>query len=198
MEDRRMSKLTIRKEDAVLVAIDFQVKLMANMHGKEKVEDTICRFVRGLRLFEIPILVTQQYTKGIGPTTPDVTAALTEKLSDTVSEPTFTLVEKMTFSAMREPDFVKALGETGKKTVLLTGMESHICVLQTAMDLIEAGYRVFGVVDCMASRTTENKELAQVRMTQAGVIITSYEAVLFELANDSKDPNFKQIASIVK
>jgi nicotinamidase-related amidase len=193
-----MSKLTIKKEDAVLVAIDFQVKLMANMHNKEKVEDTISRLVRGLRLFEIPILVTQQYTKGIGPTTPDITAALTEKLSDAISETSFVPVEKKTFSAMKEPAFVQALEETGKKTVLLAGMESHICVLQTAMDLIEAGYSVFGVVDCMASRTQENKDLAQVRMTQAGVTITSYEAVLFELANDSNNPNFKQIASIVK
>jgi len=190
--------LSIKKEDAVLVAIDFQVKLMANMHGKEKVEDTICRFVRGLRLFEIPILVTQQYTKGIGPTTPDVTDALTEKLSDTVLKTNLMPIEKTTFSAMREPAFVKALAETGKKTIILTGMESHICVLQTAMELIETGFTVFGVVDCMASRTQENKDLAQVRMTQAGVTVTSYETVLFELANDANNPNFKQIASIVK
>ena len=190
--------LSIKKEDAVLVAIDFQVKLMANMHGKEKVEDTICRFVRGLRLFEIPILVTQQYTKGIGPTTPDVTDALTEKLSDTVLKTNLMPIEKTTFSAMREPAFVKALAETGKKTIILTGMESHICVLQTAMELIETGFTVFGVVDCMASRTQENKDLAQIRMTQAGVTITSYEAVLFELAGDAVHPNFKQIAAIVK
>ena len=193
-----MGKLTIRKEDAVLVAIDFQVKLMANMDGKEKVEDTICRLIRGLRLFEIPILVTQQYTKGIGPTTPDVTAALTEKLSDNITETSFSLFEKNTFSAMREPAFAKALRETGKTTVILTGMETHICVLQTALDLVEAGYKVFGIVDCMASRTQENKELAQIRMTQAGVVVTSYEAALFELANDSGNPNFKKIAAIVK
>jgi len=190
--------LTIKKEDAVLVAIDFQVKLMANMHGKEKVEDTICRFVRGLRLFEIPILLTQQYTKGIGPTTPPVTDAFTEKLSDTVLATNLMPIEKTTFSAVREPAFAKALAEAGKKTVILTGMESHICVLQTAMDLIDMGFKVFGVVDCMASRTQENKDLAQIRMTQAGVTITSYEAVLFELAADALHPNFKQIASIVK
>ena len=190
--------LTIKKEDAVLVAIDFQVKLMANMHGKEKVEDTVCRLVKGLRLFEIPIIVTQQYTKGIGSTTSAITEALTEKLSDTVFETSLKPIEKTTFSAMKEPAFAKALVETGKRTVILTGMESHICVLQTAMDLIETGFKVFGVVDCMASRTTENKELAQVRMTQAGVTITSYEAVLFELAECSHDPNSKQIAAIVK
>jgi len=193
-----MDKLTIKKEDAVLVAIDFQVKLMANMYGKEKVEETISRFVRGIRLFEIPILVTQQYTKGIGPTTPDVTAALTEKLADNVPETSFEAIEKTTFSAMREPDFVKALEKTGKKTVILTGMESHICVLQTAMDLIEAGYKVFAVLDCMASRTPENKELAQIRMAQAGAVITSYEAMLFELTNDAKNPAFKQVSSLVK
>jgi len=193
-----MNKLTINKDDAVLVAIDFQVKLMANMHEKEKVEDTVCRLVRGLRLFEIPLIVTQQYTKGIGPTTPAITDAFTEKLTDAVKETSFESIEKMTFSAMREPAFLKALKETGKKTVILTGMESHICVLQTAMDLIEAGYKVYGVLDCMASRTPENKELAKTRMMQAGVTMTSYEAVLFELANDAGNPNFKQVAAIVK
>jgi len=193
-----MNKLTINKEDAVLVAIDFQVKLMANMYEKEKVEDTVCRLVRGLRLFEIPAIVTQQYTKGIGPTTPAVTEAFTEKLTDNIQETNFESIEKTSFSAMREPMFVKALEETGKKTVILTGMESHICVLQTAMDLIEAGYKVYGVFDCMASRTPENKELAKIRMMQAGVTMTSYEAVLFELANDAGNPNFKQIAAIVK
>jgi nicotinamidase-related amidase len=193
-----MSKLTINQNDTVLVAIDFQVKLMANMHEKEKVEDTICRLVRGLRLFKIPILVTQQYTKGIGPTTQALTEAFTEKLSEDVQETGFEAIEKMSFSAMRQPEFLKALKETGKKTVILTGMESHICVLQTAMDLIEAGYRVYGVLDCMASRTQENKDLAKTRMMQEGVIMTSYEAVLFELANDAGNPNFKQIASIVK
>jgi len=196
--EARMSKLTIKKEDAVLVAIDFQVKLMANMHGKENVEAAICKLVRGLRLFEIPTLVTQQYTKGIGPTTPDIVGALTEKQSDAVAETSFAHIEKTSFSAMREPAFAKALAATGKKTVILTGMESHICVLLTAMDLIEAGYTVFGVANCMASRTPEDKALAQTRMTQAGVILTSYETVLFELANDANDPNFKQIASIVK
>ena len=193
-----MNKLTLNRNDVVLVAIDFQVKLMANMHEKEKVEDTICRLVRGLRLFEIPMLVTQQYTKGIGPTTQAVTEAFTEKLTDTVKETGFESIEKTSFSAMREPAFVSALKETGKKTVILTGMESHICVLQTAMDLIEAGYKVYGVLDCMASRTPENKELAKIRMMQAGVTMTSYEAVLFELANDAGNPNFKQVAAIVK
>jgi len=190
--------LTIKKEDAVLVAIDFQVKLMANMNEKEKCEDTICRLARGIRLFDIPVLITQQYTQGIGPTTPAVTEAFTEKLTDTVLETSLNPIEKTTFSAFREPEFEKALKATGKKTVILTGMESHICVLQTAMDLIEAGYKVFGVIDCMASRTVENKRLAEQRMLQAGVMMTTYEAVLFELTNDAKNPNFKQVASIVK
>ena len=100
---------------------------------------------------------------------------------------------------MRAPDFVKALADAGKKTVIITGMETHICVQQTALDLIECGYTVFGVLDCMSSRTLENKEFGQLRMTQSGVIVTGYESVLFEMLGDAKAESFRQIISqIVK
>ena len=193
-----MNTLTIKREDAILVAIDFQEKLMTGMQDKEKLQETMARLIKGCRIFGVPIIVTQQYTKGLGPTTEKIATALTEEISETLPAQDLTPVEKTTFSAMKEPAFVKALAETGKKTVIITGMETHICVQQTAIDLIEAGYNVFGAFDCMSSRTRENKEFGQLRMTQSGVIVTGYESVLFELLGGSQDANFKQIATIVK
>ena len=193
-----MSLLTIQREDAVLVAVDFQERLMPGMFEKEKLEETMSRLIKGCRILGIPILVTQQYTKGLGETTAKIKEALTCEIPGALSAGNFTPVEKMTFSAMKEPSFVKALSDTGRRTVVITGMEAHICVQQTALDMIEAGFAVFGVLDCMSSRTLENKEFGQLRMTQSGVIVTGYESVLFDALGNSKDANFKQISAIVR
>jgi len=183
-----MNGSIIKKDDALLVAIDFQEKLLPAIWEREKLEDSSAKLIKGCRVLGVPILVTQQYTKGLGPTTATVAEALGEYFP----------IEKQTFSAMREPDFVKALKESGKNTVIVTGIEAHICVQQTALDLIDAGYTVYGVVDCMSSRTKENKEYGQLRMTQAGVIFTGLESVLFDMLVDSNNENFKTISKIVK
>jgi len=193
-----MMEWTIKREDAVLVAIDFQEKLLAGIYGREKFEESASRLIRGCRMLGIPIMVTQQYTKGLGPTSEKITQALVCEMPGILPGSSFTPFEKTTFSAMKEPSFAEALSETKRKTVIICGSETHICVEQTAVDLIGAGYSVFGAVDCMASRTLENKEFGQIRMTQSGVIITGYESVLFDMLLDSKDPNFKNISNLVK
>jgi len=193
-----MSELLIRKEDAVLVAVDFQEKLLPGIYGKEELEEFMSRLIKGCRILGVPIMATQQYTKGLGATTEKIVRALTEAIPGTLPETSFTPFEKTTFSAMRNADFARALSETGRKTVMITGTEAHICVQQTALDLVAGGYNVIGVIDCMSSRTPENKELGQIRMTQSGVIVTGYESVLFEMLLDSKDANFKLISAIVK
>jgi len=193
-----MSGLHIYREDAVLAVIDFQEKLMPRMFETDKVTESAAKLIKGCRILGVPILVTQQYTKGIGETVGEIADALTCKLSDTVPEAAFKYFEKTSFGAMREPAFVKALSDTGRKTVILAGVETHVCVQQTAIALIEAGYNVFGVVDCMSSRTLLNKEFGQLRMTQSGVIMTGYESVLFDMLLDAKDPDFKIISSLVK
>lgn len=193
-----MSLLTIKKEDAVLIAVDFQEKLMPGMYEKEKLEETMSRLIKGCRLLGIPILATQQYSKGLGATTAMITEALTCEIPGALQKAEFSPIEKTTFSAMKEPSFAEALLKTGRKTIVITGIEAHICVQQTALDLLEAGYQVFGVLDCMSSRTLENKEFGQLRMTQSGVIVTGYESVLFDVLSDSRDEKFKQISAIVK
>ena len=193
-----MNALSIKREDAVLIAIDFQEKLMPQMYGKEKLEETMCRLIKGCRILGVPVLVTQQYSRGLGTVTEKITKALTEEISEIIPKRGLEPIEKTAFSAMKERSFVEALSKTGRKTAIITGVEAHVCVQQTALDLIEAGYSVFCVLDCVSSRTLENKEFGQLRMTQSGVFVTGYESVLFELLADSRHANFKQISSIVK
>jgi len=193
-----MKGWTIKREDAILVCIDFQEKLLAGIYGREKFEECASRLIKGCRMLGIPILVTQQYTKGLGPTSEKITRALVEAIPEVLPEASFTPFEKTTFSAMKEPSFAEAIAGSNKKTVIIAGSETHICVQQTAIELIEAGYGVFGAVDCMASRTLENKEFGQIRMTQAGVAITGYESVLFDMLLDAKDENFKNISRLVR
>lgn len=178
----------ITKDDTVLVAIDFQEKLMPAMSNGEETEERAAKLIRGMKVFDIPAIVTQQYTKGIGPTT----AKLSAELGD------FEHVEKTAFSAMRMPEFRERLKETGRKNVVICGVESHICVLQTTLQLMEEGYNVYLVVDCIDSRNENDKLWGISRMGEAGAVITTYESVLYEILQDSKADGFKAISAIVK
>lgn len=178
----------IKKEEAVLVAIDFQTKLMPAMADADALEETAVKLIKGIRILDIPVLVTQQYTKGLGPTT--------EKIGDALGD--YKPIEKITFGAMGTPDFVDALEKTGKKSVILIGIEAHICVQQTALQLLDAGYQTYVIQDCIASRKDTDRMCSQQRMAAAGAIITSYEAILYELMRGAKAEGFKAISAIVK
>lgn len=188
----------INKEDSVLVAIDFQEKLMPVMFDAKALEQTMSKLITGCRHMGVPILVTQQYTRGLGATIVKLSDALINALDENGEKDVFEPIEKTSFSAMGEPEFVKALEASGKKTVIMTGIEAHICVQQTVLDLLEADYQVFIVSDAVDSRTKANKKAAVRRMVQSGAIETTYEAVLFELVGGAKQPGFKQISAIVK
>ncbi|MCI8608932.1 MAG: hydrolase [Firmicutes bacterium] len=178
----------IKREDSVLVAIDFQEKLMPAMYDPKKLEDKMVRLGEGLKALKIPHIVTQQYTKGLGETIPAVAQAIGD----------FTPIDKVTFSACGNQEFLEALKDMGRKNIILTGIETHICVEQTALDLLEMGYQVFLVADCVQSRAEENYRISLQRLTAAGVVVTSYESVLYELLGSAKASEFKQISSVVK
>lgn len=184
-----MKNLKINREDAVLVAIDFQERLMPAMKNNKELEEKMVKLTKGCRVMGLPILTTQQYTKGLGETVAEIKEAMGDQ---------FCPIEKTSFSAMGEPEFVKALEATGKKTVILTGIEAHVCVQQTGLDLLESGYRVFLVTDAVASRDNNDKKYAQRRISDAGATGTTYEAVLFELVGGAREEGFKQISAIVK
>jgi len=183
-----MIEIKIRKEDAVLVLIDFQEKLMPAMKDPEELEEVTEKLIRGCRILGVPALVTQQYTKGLGHTVP--------RLCEVIGS--FEPIEKTAFSAMGEPAFVEALKTCGRKTVILAGIESHVCVQQTALDLLEAGFSVFLVTDCISSRSKNDRKYAVLRMADSGVLRTTCEAVLFELCGGAREPGFKEISALVK
>lgn len=195
-----MKALTLNKEESVVVAIDFQERLMIAMHNREDLTRCVINFIKGARVLKLPILFTQQYTKGLGATVDIVKeAATTELFGGMVSKiDNFDYIEKIDFSAMKEPDFVQALRNTGKKQVILLGVEAHICVEQTALDLTNEGYQVFLLADCISSRSLTNQIISLERMANAGIAITTYEAVLFEILGSAKELGFKEISHIVK
>ena len=178
----------IKKEDAILTAIDFQEKLLPAMFEADKVEAAAIKMAAGLNVMGVPEIVTTQYAKGLGPTVPAVEEALGE----------FEPIDKSSFSAWKNEEYQSELQKSGRKTVILMGIETHICVEQTALDLLENGYTVFVPADCVQSRNPVNKELSLRRMEAAGVVITCAESVLYELLGSSRAVEFKAISAIVK
>lgn len=189
----------IKKEDTVLVLVDFQEKLMPAMRKSEELEETIVRLVKGCRALGVEIIVTEQYPKGLGRTIQAIDEALTcELFEGEIPEAAYEPVEKTCFSAMADGGFAGRLRSTGKRTVLLCGIEAHICTQQLCMDLLEEGYNVFVIEDGISSRSKHNKKVACTRMMAAGAVLTTYEAALYEMLIGKDNPAFKKIAKIVK
>jgi nicotinamidase-related amidase len=175
-------------ENTVLVIIDVQEKLFRVMHEKEVLLSNIQKLITGIQIMDIPIIVTEQNPGGLGVTIPEIFYIL----------PGVKPIPKFSFSCWGEENFRLELQEQHRKQVIITGIETHVCVYQTAVDLINARYEVSVVVDCVSSRTQENRDLALQRMSQEGVLSTSTEMVLFELLKSAKDERFKALSAIVK
>ncbi|MDO4485409.1 MAG: hydrolase [Bacillota bacterium] len=178
----------ISRDNTAFVVIDFQEKLMPAMSGKEQLEDKTVRLIKGMNVLGVPSIVTQQYTKGIGPTIPPVAEALGD----------FEPIDKTTFSCMKNEEFLERFRALGRKNVVVCGIEAHICVQQTVLQLMEEGYNVYVPTDCISSRSAEDKMWSISRMGEAGAVITSYEAILYEILGGSREDGFKQISAIVK
>lgn len=178
----------LKKEEAVLVLIDIQGKLAQIVDESDFVVNNIATVVQGAKLLALPILWVEQYPKGLGPTDERIAKHLTDEK----------LIEKITFSAYDTEEFVQALEQTGRKKVLLAGIETHICVYQTAAHLLANGYEVEVLADCVSSRTAGNREVGIQKMLQLGATITSVEMALFEMQQIAKGDTFKAISKLVK
>ena len=178
----------INREDTLFIVIDFQEKLMPVMTEKERLEEKVCRLAEGMKALEIPHIVTQQYTKGIGATIPSIAEAVGP----------FEPIDKTSFSCLGNEEFVKQLEASGRTTAVVCGIEAHICLQQTVLQLLERGFAVYVPADCVSSRSPHDRDAALARMAAEGAAVTSYESVLYELLRDAKDPAFKQISKIVK
>lgn len=175
---------TIKNEEALLLIIDVQDKLVA-MLNDENVKNDAIKLAKTASILNIPTVITEQYPKGLGSTIEEIKEV----------HPNAEYVEKTTFSAFKEDDVKKLLSQ---KQVILFGIETHICVLQTAIDLLNEGYEVFLVQNACGSRNDDNKQAALRRLIHAGVQIVTTEMVIFELLESSKHPNFKEIQALIK
>jgi len=178
----------LSKGKAILVLIDIQEKLLKVMWKKEDLISNISKLIRAFRIMDIPILLTEQYPKGMGKTDPKIS-----ELSNGI-EPK----EKLCFSCVGEDDFSVRLKSLGRGQVVLAGIEAHVCMLQTALDLLDQGYFVYVPYDGTSSRRKSDLRNALERMQKEGVVIGSIESAIFELLKVAGTPMFKEILQIIK
>ncbi len=177
----------LKKENAVLIFIDVQGKLSERVAGSEALFSNLRRLLQGMNALDVPVIVTEQIPEKLGPTR--------EEFQEFIAEAP---IAKSSFGCCGEPAFFQALEKTGRKQVILCGIETHVCVYQTALQLLDTGYEVHVVTDAVSSRDPANKTLALQRMKNEGVKLTGTEMLLFELLGDAKDSTFKSILQIVK
>ena len=176
------------KEQSVCLLIDMQEKLFPHMAERDRLVNRISTLLQGLRLLGTEIIVTQQYSKGLGETIPQVSSIIHE----------FSFIEKISFSCCDEPLFAEKIDISEKKFIIIAGIEAHVCVLQTTLDLLERNFVPVVVEDCVSSRDRSDKQIAIERMRCSGAIITSCESLLFELTRFAGSEVFKSISRLVK
>lgn len=180
--------MRIQRDDSLAVIVDVQEKLFPLMHNKGELATNLQILIKGLEHLEIPMMVTQQYTKGLGDTVPSVK----QMFSD------FDYLEKQSFSCCDDPQFMRQLNEYRKKYVILAGIEAHVCILQTAVDLLASQYTPVIVSDCVSSRKEQDKTVAISRLISEGAIMTTYESILLELCRMSGTDEFKTLSQYIK
>lgn len=176
--------MRIERENAIALVIDYQEKLVPVMEKKYKLIQNSSILLAGLNVLGIPMVITQQYTRGLGTTVKEITDAVGNE----------EYVEKISFSAYES---VKEK-LTGKKFVIVCGIEAHICVMQTVIDLAAAGYVPVIIEDCISSRKESDKKAAIKRMRSEGAVVATYESILFELLKVAGTEESKKIQRLIK
>jgi nicotinamidase-related amidase len=185
-------KRVLNREDAVLIVVDIQERLVPAIHPElyERSLRNMKIVIETAGTLGLPILLTEQYPRGLGKTVPDVAKALEGK--------PHRLIEKVTFSCARDEGFLAALSEKGRRQVVLVGMETHVCVYQTSVDLVNAGYEVFVLDDAVSSRFLHNYQSGIAALRDAGVVVVSTETAVFQLMKVAATPEFKKISSLIR
>ena len=182
-------KFWLDAEKAVLLVIDVQEKLVPAMNPDlyNQLIDHAKLLIEGFKGLGLPIIATEQYSKGLGHTVTELAGA---------TEPT--CIEKMAFSCCGDENFIAALEKTGAQQVLIVGMESHVCVFQTVLDLLDSGYVVHLVSDAISSRFKSDYDNAISTAARAGAVITTTETALFQLVKVAGTDGFKIISKLVR
>lgn len=176
--------LTMAADRSVLLVIDFQGRLMPSIHDGAAAMANARRLIDAAGILSVPVIYTEQNPEGLGGTAPEL-------LTDGA-----TLFRKMNFDAVREPGFLELL--PAGREIVVVGCEAHVCVMQTALGLIEAGRRVWLVQDAVGSRRPESKDVAIARLRGAGAAIVTAEMVAFEWLGDARHPRFRDVLKLVK
>jgi nicotinamidase-related amidase len=178
----------LKRTDTVLIIIDIQGNLAQAMYDKENLFTNNVKMIQGFKALNLPILFTEQIPQKLGQTIPQIAAQL-EGINP---------IAKTSFSCWDEMNFKEKLEGLNRRHIVLTGIECHVCVYQTTIDLISHGYNVHLVADAVSSRTPENRQIGIDAIKSAGAKITSTEMVLFELLRTAADPKAKELFKIVK
>lgn len=178
----------LNKEKTALVVVDIQGKLAGMVHEHEKLFSNVRTMIKGAKILNLPVIWLEQNPTGLGPTVPEIANELNDL------QP----LAKMTFSCARHKPFLQKLKETGCVQVLLVGIETHICVYQTAMQLFDLGYEVEVIADAVSSRTQQNKQIALDKLRDTGIKLSSVEMALYELQEIAEGDSFKQILKLIK
>jgi nicotinamidase-related amidase len=178
--------LDIKKSS--LVVVDVQGKLASLMYDRDALLKNIRILIQAAKILDIPILWCQQSPDALGSTVPEIAELLTD------NEP----INKSSFSCCGDEQFISKLTTLTRPQILLTGIETHVCIYQTAVDLLEKNYEVTVITDAVSSRTLDNKQIAISKMQTMGINISTTEMALFELLKTADHPEFKQIAKLVK
>lgn len=175
-------------EDSLLLIIDFQQSMRKVMPDWEQITANVKKLLQAAQILEVPILVTEQYIKGLGETHPQVLAEIQSPR----------VFRKEHFSACLEPDFLPTVRSFQRTRIVVAGLETHVCVLQTCLDLIHAGFRVHIAADAVASRLKANRVIALDLLRQAGAVVSSVETVIFQWACRANTAPFRRILPIIR
>lgn len=177
------------RSKTALVIVDVQEAFRSAIPEFPQIASRISIAVRGFQILNLPIIITEQYPKGLGRTAEEILFSMPEG---------FEIVEKTSFSSCGAPPFIEKLRATGANQVVLCGLEAHICVNQTAHDLLTEALEVHIMTDCIGSRFTQDKETAVQKMQMSGVVPSTIEMALFELVRDARHEQFKEIQNLIK
>ncbi|MCG8323881.1 MAG: hydrolase [Thiotrichales bacterium] len=186
-----INQLLCDSDDSVLVVIDIQPKLTAVMPSKvlARLQRNSTLLIRSAGLLNVPVIATEQYPKGLGKIEDEILKLMPDGSS---------CFEKTCFSCAGSGEFLQTLRDLNRKQVILLGMEAHVCIYQTAVQLQQEGYAVYVVIDGVCSRQRENYETALTRMRQAGITTCDTESVMFEWLRDASHPEFKTISALLR
>lgn len=177
------------RDDSALVVIDVQEAYRGKTIDHDRLVDRVIRLIRAARIFTLPILVTEQYPKGVGRTQAEVAASLPEGQR---------IIEKMTMSCCGQPDFMAAVEDTQRRQLVVCGIEAHACVNQTVHQLLEYGFDVHVPRDAISARFETDLEVAWDKMTGSGAVPSSTEMILLEWIRSAQDPRFKEVHRLIK